>query len=172
MSWFEFDIEGGAGLRVKVLEDNGALKFTLANTGTQVADLRGLFFDVSDSSKIASLSATGSAVTGQAKGDEAVVNLGNGVNMAGVGTFDFGIAFGSSGIGKDDIRQTEFTLTSSGAPLTLNDVLGMEFGVRFTSVGTDGGLREDSLKLTDIGTGIVHGGGPGDLPPIGLVPVI
>lgn len=172
MDWFEFDVAGAAGLHVRVESENGQLKFVLDNTGSQVADLRGLFFDLKDSATISSLSATGSSITAQAKGDEAVVNLGNGVTMAGAGTFDFGVAFGTAGIGKDDIHHAEFTLASTTGALSLNDVYGMDFGVRFTSVGDANSSRTASLKLVDKGLGEIHygttigtpiGGGLGDI---------
>lgn len=166
MDWFEFDIEGAAGLHVRVESEGGALKFILDNEGSQVADLRGFFFDVKDSSVIPSLAASGAGITTQAHGDEAVVNLGNGVTMAGAGAFDFGVAFGTAGIGKDDIHHAEFTLTSTGRQLTLDDVLGMDFGVRFTSVGDASGGRTASLKLVDSGFGEIHHTG-GGLPPLG-----
>ena len=167
MDWFEFDVEGAAGLHVRVESQNGQLKFVLDNTGDQVADLRGLFFDLKNSATIGSLSASGSSITAQAKGDEAVVNLGNGATMAGAGTFDFGVAFGTAGIGKDDIHHAEFTLSSAAGPLSLADVYGMDFGVRFTSVGDEGGARSGSLKLTDKGFGEIHYG----TPPIGPGPI-
>lgn len=170
MDWFEFDIEGSAGLNVRVEAEGGALRFILTNEGDQAADLRGFFFDVSNSNVISSLVATGAGITAQASGDERVVNLGGGVNMAGAGAgaYDFGVAFGTAGIGKDDIRTAEFTLTSAGHQLTLADVLGMNFGVRFTSVGEEGGTRDGSLKLVAVGSGEVHYGGTGpiDLPPL------
>ncbi len=177
MDWFEFEVEGSAGLHVRVEASGGALRFILNNDGDQAADLRGFFFDVRDPTVISSLTATGADITAQAKGDEGVVNLGGGVTMAGAGAFDFGVAFGTAGIGKDDIRHTEFTLSSVGHQLTLADVLGQDFGVRFTSVGVEGGPRNGSLKLVASGTGEVHhdggtpgdgGGGPGpiDLPPV------
>ncbi len=143
-----FDILGAVGLKVTITEQgDGSLRFDLVNQGVQVGDLRGLFFDFKDAARLSSLSAAGSQVTKQAAGDESVVNLGNGVNMQGMDTFDFGVAFGTSGIGKDDIQSTSFTLRSSTGALDLDDLMGVDFGVRFTSVGELDGARDGSLKL-------------------------
>ena len=91
-----------------------------------------------------------------------IVNLGGGANMSGaLGTsgdgYDFGMEIGLEGIGNkgtyddgtkiaDDIRAIEFTL--QGATLSLDDFLGVDIGVRLTSVGLEGGSRTGSLKLT------------------------
>lgn len=148
MSSLSFEIAGAVGLRVEITEQtDGSLRFDLRNQGDQVGDLRGLFFDFADSDQISRLSVSGSAISGQSFGDERVTNLGGGVNMNGVSAFDVGVAFGTAGIGKDDIRDTFFFLRSSSGALDLSDVAGMDFGARFTSVGDAGGSRDDSLKL-------------------------
>lgn len=148
MDSFSFVIPGSVGLKVTVTEQaDGSLRFDLLNQGDLAADLRGLFFDVNDAALLSTLSVAGAQVTRTAAGDDAVVNLGNGVNMNGVDAFDFGVAFGTSGIGKDDISATSFTLRSSASALDLDDLAGVDFGVRFTSVGEFGGARDGSLKL-------------------------
>lgn len=148
MDSMTFDILGSVGLRVTMTEQaDGSLRFDLVNQGAQVGDLRGLFFDTNDAALLSTLSVMGSQVTKVASGDDSVVNLGNGVNMQGVDAFDFGVAFGTAGIGKDDIQSTSFTLRSSAGALDLDDFAGVDFGVRFTSVGDLGGSRDGSLKL-------------------------
>lgn len=170
MSSMSFSIAGSVGLQVVITDlGNGSVRFDLQNQGTQVGDLRGLFFDLNDASLLSTLSVSGAAVTKSAFGDDAVINLGNGVNMNGAGTFDVGVAFGTSGIGKDDISATSFVLTSSSGALDLGDFAGADFGVRFTSVGDLGGARDDSLKLIGEAPPLVVDPGPiGG--PIGLPP--
>lgn len=161
-----FDILGSVGLRVTMTEQaDGSLRFDLVNQGVQVGDLRGLFFDTNDAALLSTLSVAGSQVTKVASGDDSVVNLGNGVNMQGVDAFDFGVAFGTAGIGKDDIQSTSFTLRSSAGALDLDDFAGIDFGVRFTSVGDLGGSRDGSLKLVG-GSPTPIDEPPTDVPPI------
>ncbi|HEY8380547.1 MAG TPA: hypothetical protein VIL09_00210 [Microvirga sp.] len=109
-----------------------------------------------------------------ASGEGGVTNLGGGATMSGaLGTsgngYDFGISIGQDGIGTkgslvdagsgsttakiaDDVRAFTFTVKSADAknPLTLADISGSDFGVRLTSVGTEGGARTDSLKMTGV----------------------
>jgi hypothetical protein len=147
MASLSFSIDGGASLNVTLTElEDGSIRFDLQNAGELLADLRGLFFDTTNSSLLSSLSVVGTDVTASAFRDDAVVNLGGGVTMSGAGNFDIGVAFGTAGIGKDDIDGTSFVLKSSTGALTLADFAGAAFGVRFTSVGEEGD-REDSLKL-------------------------
>ena len=171
MSAMSFDIAGSVGLKVTITEQaDGSLRFDLVNQGAQVGDLRGFFFDTNDVDLLSSLSVVGTQVTRVAAGDDAVVNLGNGVNMHGVDAFDLGIAFGTAGIGKDDIQSTSFTLRSSTGGLDLADFAGVDFGVRFTSVGDFGSVRDGSLKLVGESPDLPVLP-PIDLPPIGLPPV-
>lgn len=147
MESFSFEIPGAAGLQVTLTSlDDGSVRFDLVNTGDQLADLRGLFFDFNDPALLSSLSIAGDEVSASSFADDSVRNLGAGVNMNGAGVFDVGVAFGSAGIGEDDIFATSFTLSSSDGPLSLAAFANVEFGVRFTSVGFEGD-REDSLKL-------------------------
>lgn len=157
-------IEGEPGALVTVTETpEGTLTFKVKVTdvigGTTdapaIADLRGLFFEVSDETLLSSLSVTGSDVTTYLADADKVMKVGNGVNMNGlvgnsVGPFDVGIEFGSPGTGKgDDIRETSFTLSAS-EPLSLEFVLQQQFGLRLTSVRNG---TESSLKLTGQLTG-------------------
>ncbi|WP_135507384.1 Ig-like domain-containing protein [Roseovarius aestuariivivens] len=146
-------IEGAPDVEVKVVENEGALEFTVTvlETDGVVADLRGLFFNVNDDLKLAGLLATGDDVTDQDTGD--VIDLGKGANMRGVAApFASGIEFGGPGIGKNkgDIQQTSFTLTNDAGDLTLDDIANVEFGARLTSVGELDGPRNGSAKLTII----------------------
>ena len=107
-----------------------------------VADLRGCSFHVANESLLNGLTISGSNVTDYAVKSNGVMQVQGDVNMNGevgkaVGLFDVGIEFGSSGIGKDDIRETTFTLGAS-APLTLDLVLQQHFGLRLTSVSDNG----------------------------------
>lgn len=84
-----------------------------------------------------------------------VTDLGNGANMNGAITnggrkFDAGVEIGTQGRAADDIQSTSFVLRVPGTGLTLDEVAGQRFGVRYTSVGDIGGARSDSLKLSGI----------------------
>ena len=158
MSTMSFSIGGEQSLNITLTElEDGSVRFDLANAGPLLADLRGLFFDLNDAGLLSTLSFTGADVSGTAVRNDGVMNLGAGNNMNGAGVFDVGVAFGTSGIGKDDISGTSFVLRSSTGSLSLADFAGAEFGVRFTSVGEEGD-REDSLKL--VGVAPPDDGGP------------
>lgn len=57
--------------------------------------------------------------------------------------------FGTSGIAEDDFRETCFVISHDSVGLSLDMFLSMDFAVRLTSVGTEGGSRDDSLKIGD-----------------------
>jgi len=118
--------DGSVTMTVKVME------------GT--ADLRGFFMDVGDST--AGVSAEDVAKQDLKIGDESVTSVGaRDNNMNGTGEkFDVGVEIGTAGIGKDDISQASFTLDG----VTLEQLDGLTFGVRATSVGED---RSDAVKL-------------------------
>jgi VCBS repeat-containing protein len=125
---------------------DGTLTFLVTqidNAGSYLGDLRGLFFDIADESLISTLSLVNkdAAITDFKTGNDTVVDLGDGANMQGlVGDdkgYDIGVEFGTSGIGKDDIRSVTFTLDSSTKDLTLAMFSNVWFGARITSVGQD-----------------------------------
>lgn len=149
----KFDIGTSSEVKAAVMATetgNGQIKFDLAVGGTQVGDLRGLFFHVADERLLSGLRFTGDAnLTKSVAGANAVRDLGNGANMNGAaGPFDVGVEFGTSGIGKDDVRTASFTLSHSSQPLTLDFIAQQNFGARLTSVGAEGGARDGSVKLT------------------------
>ncbi|WP_183474420.1 VCBS domain-containing protein, partial [Limimaricola variabilis] len=161
-----FVIPGDVATRITVTElDDGRLKFDLAidDDSASIGDLRGLFFDLSgiDSSTYGlSVDDGGTGiVTDQAYAEGAVNDLGNGANIKGsvskeFGDFDAGIEFGTSGEAKDDIRGGSFVLSASGGPLSLDMLNLADFGIRYTSVGDEGGSRKGSLKLGHAGVGV------------------
>jgi hypothetical protein len=148
MRYTSFLIPGAVTLKVTITELSGnKLEFKLENqAGANIGDLRGLFFDVNNSAILPHLSISGANVSGYTLADDAVTNLGGGVNMNGTSVYDGGILFGTAGIGKDDISSTAFTVSSDEA-LHLEDFLNVDFGVRYTSVGEIDGAREGSLKI-------------------------
>lgn len=131
------------------------LHFSVAADETsQQADLRGLFFDLSDASVLGTLSVAGADVTDSQFQENAVTDLGQGANMNGAHTskgrgFDAGIEIGTPGQAKDDIDTTNFVLASNSGDLSLDLIGLMRFGVRYTSVGPEG-ARNDSLKIVGI----------------------
>jgi hypothetical protein len=62
--------------------------------------------------------------------------------------FDFGVRLGGPGIGGDDVRVASFTLDAT-EDLTIDMLRGQRFGTRLTSVGTEDGARDGSLKIVD-----------------------
>lgn len=135
---------------VTVTENGGKLDFSLALSGPAgtTADMRGLFFDLADDSKLAGLKHSANALITDFDTVN-VIDLGNGANMNGeASSFDAGLEFGTQGIAKDDIKQMTFTLSNTANNLTLDDIAHMDFGVRLTNVGAVGGPRNDIAKLT------------------------
>ena len=126
-------------INVALLEQaDGSILVTLTQSGGKTADIRGLFFDVTNASILNTLVVTGSQVTGSLFKDEAVTDLGNGVNMQGaqVAAFDAGVSFGTAGIGQNNVLSISFVLsTKNSTPLTLDLLANVDFGVRLTSVG-------------------------------------
>lgn len=150
-----FTITGDVNVAVTLTENaDGTVTFHLAvldDTGS-IGDLNAMYFDLYDDRLTSSLNVTGDDVTGSAFKVDGVTKIDNFTNMNGevvkdLGKFDGGIQFGTQGISQDDIRETSFTLSVDGGALTLADFSLQDFGVRLTSVGEDGGAREDSLKL-------------------------
>jgi len=137
----EFSIPGArgkSGLHIKVSElQDGRLHFELSvmEGATPRPDIQALFFNVQDSILLESLIAEGEKVTAIDTGDQ--IDVGYGQNVRGQQSlFDVGI--GLSPRGKDGLntQATEFTLaTSEPTPLTLDDIGGMDFGVRINAIG-------------------------------------
>jgi VCBS repeat-containing protein len=155
MNTLTFTIYGDVNIGITVTElENGDLKFDLMvldDTGS-IGDLNAVFFDITDDSIVSGLSVSGDDVTGSAFKVDGVTKVDNFTNMNGevvkdYGKFDTGVQFGTQGISSDDIRETSFTLSHDSLDLTIDAVLGQDFGARLTSVGEEGGSREDSLKL-------------------------
>lgn len=155
MAQTTFTIEGDVNVQVVVTENgDGTLNFqvdVLDETGS-IGDLNGLFFDISNDSLVDGLVASGDDVTETAFNANKITKVDgyNNVNgeVAGdYGKFDGGVQFGTQGIGTDDIRSTSFTLSHADQGLTLDDILSQDFAIRLTSVGEEGGTRDDSLKL-------------------------
>lgn len=140
MRYIDFTIEGRTtDIDVHLEEQSdGSVLMTLDADGTPI-DIRGLFFDVNDASLIPGLSISGPNVTGFEARNEAVMDLGHGVNMqgAGRGPFDVGVSFGSAGRGHDLVTSTSVVLSSSAGDLTLDQLALVDFGVRLQGGGAD-----------------------------------
>ena len=142
-----FTLPGSPSATVKVVEDAGALDFTVSINGPK-ADLSGLFFDFTNS-KLAGLTVSGDPdITQFVAGAGSVINLKNGVNLNGaklnganVSPFDVGMEFGLAGIGSNhrNIQTASFVLSDASRNLTLDDLLPIgesgAVGVRDLSVG-------------------------------------
>lgn len=155
MTSSSFEITGGnAHVRITLTETGGDIQIRakVLDTYGEIADLRGMFLHIADESLLGGLTITGADVTLLDIDANNVDNFGGGVNINGdvlnaIGKTDIGVAFGTSGIGSDDIRDTTVTLRHSNQSLSLDDFDNQAFAVRLTSVGTEGGSREGSLKL-------------------------
>ncbi|MCF8207958.1 MAG: VCBS domain-containing protein [Rhodoferax sp.] len=146
----------GPATWVTVVENpDGTLGVRVAVEGALLGDLRGVFFDISNEALIGTLklSEASAGLTEFRQGNDTIKDLGDGANMNGMlgsdNGYDLGIEIGSSGIGKDDYRAFSFTLGSSARALTLQDLSQSDFGVRLTSVGTDGSARTASAKMLE-----------------------
>jgi hypothetical protein len=128
--------EIGDGVHITVVVEQG------------VADPRGFFMDVDETTSGVCIDAV--ARQDYAIGDESVTAVGTrDNNMSGTGeTFDVGIEIGTSGYGRDDVSQAHFTLEG----VSLEQLDGLTFGVRATSVGED---RDGAVEL--LGVAITHG---------------
>lgn len=155
MTTATFTITGEVNVSVTITENiDGTLTFDLAvldDTGS-IGDLNAIFFDLYDDSLTGGLSVEGADITETVFKVDGVTKVDNFTNMNGevikdLGKFDGGIQFGTQGIGGDDIRETSFTLSHATADLTLADFSMQDFGVRLTSVGEEGGSRDESLKF-------------------------
>lgn len=155
MNTLTFTLNGDVNIQIIVSElDDGTLQFDLSvldDTGS-IGDLNAIFFDLSDDIPAAGLIATGDDVTGVKFKEEGVTKVDNFTNINGevvneYGKFDAGVQFGTSGIAQDDIRETSFVLSHDDVDLTIASVLGQDFAARLTSVGEEGGSREDSSKI-------------------------
>lgn len=155
MASLTFTLTDVVGVVITVTEQSdGTLLFTAdvdESTGA-IGDLNALFFDMSDDSLVDGLSVTGVDVTADKFVADKVTKIDSFTNMNGetvneYGKFDGGVQFGTSGMATDDIQSTSFILGHDSVALTLDDILGQDFGVRLTSVGEINGAREDSLKI-------------------------
>ena len=165
-----FVVEGDVDTRITITEtEEGELRFDVEVLGSGlIGDLRGLFFDLKEPDSGAPLDL--STVTAEGLTDDdrvtdsdfaeaAVDDLGHGATMKGkvakqLGKFDGGVEFGTAGIGKDDVQQSSFLLSSLAGPLTLDMLDLADFGLRYTSVGDEGGRRNDSLKIAGQSSGV------------------
>jgi hypothetical protein len=159
---FKFDIDQTAGaggvigdLRGVFFDIGGDKDDELTSSTTSTVGKK----TVTTTESLITATSDNGSVTGVQAGNDSVTDLGNGSNMNGATSFngtgaeakgyDVGVAIGTAGIGKDDIQDTSFTLGTKGSlSLSLSDFIGMDFGVRLTSVGPEGGSRDGSLKLT------------------------
>lgn len=151
-----FIINGPVDTQITVTESGNNLVFDVmaVNGSEQELDYRGLFFDVNaDASFISGLDVSlGGVITDFAAKDNSIDTLGQDANIKGeivkmLDKFDVGVEIGTSGMAADDINVYSFTLTHDSAPLSLDLIGQVDFGVRATSVGI-AGSRNDSFKAS------------------------
>ncbi|MCB0969319.1 MAG: cadherin-like domain-containing protein, partial [Ilumatobacter sp.] len=171
-----FIIEGDVDTRVTVTEvmigdpEAGdariALQFDVEvlDTSGAIGDLRALFFDlegidVDDKSllivPVEGPDGAATPITGTAISEAGVSSLGrdtvmNGAELRKAGKFDVGVAFGTAGIGKDDVRSASFQIALEDGDLGLEQLALSDFGLRYTSVGAEGGRRDGSSKIVEL----------------------
>ncbi len=144
----------GDNAEVKITLDDminpGSVKFTV-EVIDPIADLRGVWLDISDDALLSGLSILGADITQTVIDANNVNNLGGGNNLNGGGTlapFDIGLEIGAPGIGMgDDFLMTMFTVSHDTETLTLDNFGNLDLGVRLTSVGEN---REGSSKLAGV----------------------
>lgn len=147
-----FTIPGNPPLTIHAIEQaDGSILFELSVDGDDLADIRGLFFNLADPSLVDNLVVTGADLTDQAYGDVSGFRNGNNLKGGGRSPYDVGLNFGTPGIGTDDINSTSFVLSSiNGDALTLDLIAQIEFGARMTSTGPANSNRNGSQKITTI----------------------
>ena len=129
---------GKSDVEIYVQEVDGALKFEIINLDGdgKTPDLRGLFFDLNNDSKLDGLEYSDDFGVISSLQTGNVSNLGHGANMKGkADPFDVGIEFGSAGQGRNDVESVSFTLSNTAKNLTLDDIANTAFGARLTSSG-------------------------------------
>jgi hypothetical protein len=139
------------------LANNGGVNITVVESDSMlIADLRGLFFNVSDSIGLgtaSSISVAPTNVGSKVVSANNVISVGSGNVMNGNGNpgrYDVGVEIGTPGIpgivaGGDDIQTA--TITVAWSQLKISHLCNQRFGVRLTSVGTLVGGRAGSSKL-------------------------
>ncbi|HEX2803190.1 MAG TPA: Ig-like domain-containing protein [Sphingomicrobium sp.] len=152
MRYIDFALDGAAiDIQVHMEEQpDGTILVRLTSVGGPI-DIRGLFFDVTDPALLSSLQVSGIDITSFQTGDESVMNLGHGVNMHGGGRqpFDVGVEFGTAGHGFGMVTSTNFILSSTTGPLTLDLLSLVDFGVRLQGSGAPPKLVEIAPAAPD-----------------------
>lgn len=144
------NLSGGAWVNVTG-DGTNKITFDLGLEAGTIADIRGFFFDFEDFSGVSGVEVTDLTDMGNDFTLNNVITSWPGVSgsagMQGAGNFDFGVEFGSQGIGnrKGDIRAITFSILGN-ADMTL----GSDFGMRLMSFGDN---RNGSRKMI---------GSPGD----------
>ena len=146
-----FVVPGNPDLTIRAMEqENGTILFELVTSGEEHADIRGLFFNLRDTSFMGDLSISGDDVNNHDFGNVSNFKNGNNVKGGGRSPYDVGVDFGTPGIGKDDIGSTSFVLSSSDGNLTLDIIAQVEFAARMTSTGISDSGRNGSQKTSVI----------------------
>ncbi len=122
------------------------IQFELGLSSGVIADIRAFWFNVNGSVTDLSIDSIIDL-----NGDYTTSNVptswqnptSNSANMAGAGSFNFGVEIGKNGLGEGDIRAIAFTISSNE-----NLILGANFGMRLMSYGEN---REDSRKMINGG---------------------
>ncbi|MEC4895633.1 MAG: PEP-CTERM sorting domain-containing protein [Oscillatoria sp. PMC 1051.18] len=139
----------------------GDLLFTVKVGEGYIADITGLYFNISDDSLLSGLSVAGlngvdiSATEFNANSVSKVGGQYNNLNGGGRNrgddvAFDIGVAFGGGGASPgDDYQEASFILSHNSTNLTLSQFSLQDFGVRLKSVGAN---REGSSKLLGTST--------------------
>lgn len=151
MRYIDFTLDGDSidiGVHMEEQSD-GTILVQLASEGGAI-DIRGLFFDVTDSSLIPALAVSGDDIMSFQARDERIMDLGHGVNMqgGGRGPFDVGVEFGTAGHGHNVISSTSFVL-SADEPLTLDLLSLVDFGVRLQGGGAPPKIVETAPAAPD-----------------------
>jgi hypothetical protein len=154
----------GAGVKLKMIEQSdGTIRFELVGLENLI-DIRGLFFDVADASLLPKLQVEGADITKFVFLDEGVNKVSPAVNMNGTGAqpFDVGIAFGTVGVGRDEIHDTSFVMRATdGSRLTLDSFAHVDFGINLggrggkavvVSPAAPDAINDNSSALEDEGT--------------------
>lgn len=145
-----------ASLTVDDESQAGDLVITLSiDAGPLTGDLRAFYAHVADESLLSTGStATGADVTDSLFAANSVSFLGPGTQVpdllpgCGFPGCDFGVQFGTFGIGNDDIQSVTFVLSHATTDLTVDWLANLDFIVKLENVGAPKGDRSGFSKLS------------------------
>jgi hypothetical protein len=184
ITYYLEDQAGSDPVRIAVTLNDGVeagkVQFTVAVAPNlafpNIADLRGLFFNVANDALVGGFSFVGADITDSAQSANNLSAITGEPNVNPLEKFDLAVEIGTAGMGANDIQSTTFMVSHGTALLSNASFLPATFdasslfAVRATSTGLPGGDRSGSSKMYCEVTAECDDDPDGDVPePTGLV---